>query len=165
VQTQSEEICKLVEEIYERFHREHGLPRMHPVKFSIHHFTRQYRKLQGQAEAFRNSPALVITEQHFVIKKFFITLVSRARSIFEECDNSARLWTRAVLAPIHTQIQEHKVMIDRRLENLDKLRNNHASLGDRIMEMKQEQLDLQKKANVVNNIMNNLKTPPSATRH
>lgn len=166
VDAQAQKICALVDEIYLRFHEEHGLPRMHPVKFQVKNFTRQFRRLHSEAEAFRNSPAMLMSEQHFVIKKFFINLVSRARGIFEESNNASRVWAKAVLTPIHTQIREHKIMIDRRLENLGKIRSNHANLGERVHEMEQQLRDARQKQAVVHNILSNLseeETP--VTRH
>ncbi len=157
VESQSRKICELVEEIYDRFHTEHGLPRMQPVRFSVEPYLRQFANLRREAEEFRNSPALVMTEQHFVVKKFFITMVSRARNIFHDCNNAARNWTKAVLTPIYSQIQEHKIMIDRRLENLQKIRSNHASLGERVESIERELRELEEKSEVMENILNSLR--------
>jgi len=167
IQGQSDRIVDLVEDIYTRFHRDHGLPRMHPVKLSMKNFVRQFRLLYSEADAYRNSPAMMVVEQHYVIRKFFITLVSRARAIFEESNNSARMWAKAVLTPIHTQIQEHKIMIDRRLENLEKIRNNHLTLGERMRTMEKELKELQQRHAVVQNIFESLDDPDDAevTRH
>ena len=102
---------------------------------------------------------MLATEQHYVMKKFFVTLVSRARLIFHDCNGSARSWAKAVLTPIYTQIQEHKRMIDRRLENLEKLRSNHASLGDRVKDIEKEVSSLRQQADVFDGIMKNIYLP------
>lgn len=159
VEQKSEEIRHLVEDIYARFHSEHGLPRMQPAKFAASTFRRRYQLLYDEAERFRNSPAMIVTEQHFVVKKFFITMVSRARAVFQDCNASARNWAKAVLNPIYTQIQEHKVMIDRRLENLEKLRGNHASLGDRVRDIERERHSLDQQAAVIDSILRGIEYP------
>ena len=156
VEARSQKICELVDDIYDRFHTEHGLPRLQPVRFSVENYIRQFASLRREAEEFRNSPSMLVTEQHFVIKKFFITLVSRAREIFQDCNNAARNWTKAVLTPIYTQIQEHKIMIDRRLDNLEKIRGNHASLGDKVVELENELRELEQKSSMIENILLNL---------
>ena len=156
VEAQAEEIRALVEKIYNKFHKDHGLPRTDPAKFSASTFMRKYQGLYTEAEAFRNSPSMLVTEQHYVTKKFFITLVSRARIIFQDCNLSALNWAKSVLTPIYTQIQEHKIMIDRRLENLEKLRGNQAVLSERMAEIKEEMDSLTQQADLIDGILGNI---------
>jgi len=156
VQTHANRIYDLATRIYRQFHEKHNLPRMHPARFSVSSYVEQFNQLHEDAEKFRNSPAMLMTEQHFVIKKFFITQVSRARVVFEECNRATRSWTKAVLNPIQTQIQEHRVMIDRRLENLNKLKSNHATLGERIESREEELRDLKQKFAMIDDIVTNL---------
>ncbi len=161
VERQAEEIRSLVEKIYDKFHHDHGLPRTNPAKFSASAFMKKYQALYAEAEAFRNSPSMLVTEQHYVTKKFFITLVSRARIIFQDCNLSALNWAKAVLTPIYTQIQEHKTMIDRRLENLEKMRGNQAVLSERVAEIEEEMTSLQQQAMLIDDILGNIVSPQS----
>jgi hypothetical protein len=132
VNKQSQQIKGLVEAIYTKFHTEHGLAKIRPVNFSLLPYRSALARLQEEAEAFRNSPVMVMTEQHFVVKKFFITLVSRARTVFDECNTGAKAWSKAIMTPILSQIREHKTLMERRLENLKKIQDNLDSLGERI---------------------------------
>ena len=157
VEEQAEEIRSLVEKIYDKFHRDHGLPRITPEKFSATTFRHKYQGLYREAEAFRNSPAMLVTEQHYVTKKFFITLVSRARIIFQDCNLSALNWAKSILTPIYTQIQEHRTMIDRRLANLEKMRGNHAVLSERVEEIEKEMKGLRAQATLIDDILGNIK--------
>jgi len=47
-------------------------------------------------------------------------------------------------------------MINRRLENLDKLKGNHASLGERLQELEQKLATLQGHRKVINDLVQNL---------
>src|SRR5690606_7817582 len=107
---QAERMACLVAEAYEHFHREHGLAAIRPTPFSLVPFRSQLERLRSEAEAFRRSPIMVMTEQHFVIKKFFITLASRARLVFQECNAAARNWSKAIMTPILVQLREHKLL-------------------------------------------------------
>lgn len=156
VETQTEEIRTLVKNIYTRFHRIHGMPKMQPARFSAKHFMIQYNALYEEAENFRKSPAMIMTEQHYVMKKFFITLVSRGRVIFLDCNKSVHNWAKAVLIPIYTQIEEHKTAIDRRLVNLDRLRSNYASLNDRKSDIEKVLYDVQKQGALMDSILTSI---------
>ena len=156
VDRQAAKIRTLVEQIYERFHREHGLVKITPERFSVQPYTEAFDQLEHEATAFRNSARLVMTEQSFIVRSFFITLASRAREIFSESNLATRNWSKSILTPIYSQIQEHKIMIDRRLENLDKLKVNHASLESRIEASATEIRELRQHLAMVDNILQKL---------
>ncbi len=155
-EAQSRSICVMVDAIYDRFHKLFGLPKVKTVRFSVASFLLQFDRLHSEAEAFRKSPSMLVKEQHFVIKKFFITLVSRARLIFQDADTSARNWAKAVLRPIHAQIQEHKNMIERRLSNLHRLRGNHSNLAIQVKETEAMLENLREEAKMIDNILHHL---------
>jgi hypothetical protein len=135
VNKQSYQIKSLLEAVYQKFHTEHGLPRLKPASFSLLRHRSNLQKLHDEAEAFRNSAAFVVTEEHFLINKFFITMVSRAREIFSECGAEATAWSKAMMTPIMNQLREHRMMMEKRIENLKKIQENLDSLGSRIAEL------------------------------
>jgi hypothetical protein len=135
VNKQSYQIKSLLEAVYQKFHTEHGLPRLKPASFSLLRHRSNLQKLHDEAEAFRNSATFVVTEEHFLINKFFITMVSRAREIFSECGAEATAWSKAMMTPIMNQLREHRMMMEKRIENLKKIQENLDSLGSRIAEL------------------------------
>jgi hypothetical protein len=147
VNKQAHQIKGLVEAVYNKFHTEHGLPKAKPAAFSVLSYRSRLHKLYDDAEAFRNSPIMVMTEEHFVISKFFITLVSQARELFADCNAEAERWSKAIMLPIMNQLREHKVMMEKRLENLKKIQANLDSLGARVAELEatRDQLRMQQK--------------------
>ncbi len=161
VNRETRQIRSLVESVYDKFHRDHGLAKMRPAAFSVLTFRSEMQRLYSEAEQFRNSPAMVMTEQHFVIKKFFITLVSRAREVFHECNRSTKAWAKFILTPIYTQIQEHKIMIDRRLENLEKIQRNHSQLAERVKELEALTAELEAQQQATERMLAQLRPPPA----
>jgi hypothetical protein len=135
VNKQAHHVKQLLEAAYCKFHTEHGLTKIRPVDFSLLAYRSEFQRLREDAEAFRNSPILLMTESHFVIKKFFITLVSRARGIFDDCNQAANTWSRSIMAPILDQLQEHKIQLTRRLDDLKKIQDNLDNLDKRIAEL------------------------------
>jgi predicted GTPase len=162
VSKDADELRHLVESVYDTFHRDHGLTRIRPGSFSLLRFRSDLQRLQADAEAFRNSAALLMSEQHFVIKKFFITMVSRARQLFSDCNGATRAWSKSILTPIYTQIQEHKATIDRRIENLEKIQSNHSNLNVRIEELEQQAAELENQRTQIQALMERIYTPSPA---
>ncbi|MFL6651354.1 MAG: dynamin family protein [Sulfurifustaceae bacterium] len=159
---QAEQIVGLVGAIYHRFHTEHGFADLRPTSFSLAPFRAQLQCLYDEAEAFRKSPVMVMTEQHFVIKRFFITLASRARVLFTDCNGAARDWSKAIMAPILTQVREHKVMMDRRLDNLKRVHENLDNLSGRVADLESTKLNLENQLVVIDNMLRKIHQPLGA---
>ena len=156
---QAQQVRSLVQAIYGKFHSEHGLAKIKPANFSLLPYRSQLQKLYEEAEAFRNSPMMVITEQHFVVQKFFVTLVGRAREIFSEGSAGARAWSKAIMAPILSQVREHKILMEQRLENLKKVHENSDSLNDRIAELESSRQNLENQQLVIRNMLRKINQP------
>ncbi len=159
VNKQTHQIKGLADAIYKKFDAEHGVARLKPVGFSVLSYRSDLQRLQDEAEVFRTSPIMLMTEQHFVIKKFFITLVSRARGIFEECNGGAKAWSKAVMAPMMSQIREHKTLMERRLQNLKRVRDNLDNLGERITELEAARQMLQNQQRTTRAMLEKINLP------
>jgi len=160
VNKQTHQIKGMLESAYQKFHTEHGLPKMKPAPFSLLTYRSRLQKLHDEAEAFRNSMVLVVTEEHFVISKFFITLVSRAREIFSECNTNAAAWSKAIMAPIMNQLREHKQLMEKRLDNLKKIQSNLDNLGSRIAELETTRDQLKKQQEAIGRMLERIHHPP-----
>jgi hypothetical protein len=156
---QTQQIRSLVQAIYSKFHSEHGLAKIKPANFSLLPFRSQLQKLYEEAEAFRNSPMMLLIEQHFVVQKFFVTLVGRAREIFFDCEAAARGWSKAIMAPILSQVREHKILMDQRLESLKKVHENFDNLKDRIAELESSRQNLENQQLVIRNMLRKINQP------
>jgi len=156
---QALQVRQLVQAVYTKFHIDHGLAKSRPNAFSLLPYRSQLQRLYDEAEAFRNSPSMVMTEQHFVIKKFFITLVSRARQVFNDCNRGGQAWARAILAPVLVQVKEHKLMMERRLESLKKVHENHDNLAIRLAECQERRQALENQLAVINKMLRKLDPP------
>lgn len=156
---QAQQIVGLVNAIYNKFHADHGLARIKPAEFSLAPFRSQIQRLYDEADAFRKSPVMVMTEQHFVIKKFFITLASRARLVYAECNAAARDWGKAIMAPILAQVREHKIMMDHRLENLKRVHENLDNVTGRIADVEATKQNLENQLMIIRNMMRKIGQP------
>lgn len=156
----TERIKGLVEAIYKQFEVGHGLAKLKLKSFELRPYHKEFKRLYKEGEAFRNSTAMVMTEQHFVVKRFFITLVSRARQVFEENNKGAEAWGKAIMGPVFAQIREHKLMMDQRIENLKKIHKNLNNLNERIAELEATKEKLENQQHIALSVLPNVRQRP-----
>jgi len=149
----TQEIRSLVQAIYNKFHADHGFAMQKPLNFSLLEQQAKLQALYNEAETFRKSPVMVMTEQHFVIKKFFITLVSRTRELFTQCNQVTDKWSKAVLAPIMSQVREHKIMLDQRVESLKKIHGNLNNLNARVQSLETSRDTIRQQLSTIDEMM------------
>ncbi|MCK5359165.1 MAG: hypothetical protein KAJ95_00990, partial [Gammaproteobacteria bacterium] len=149
----SVKLSGLVDRIYKEFKTRHKLEMAQPPQFDIEPFIEDFVHLRQDGEQFRDSMMLVVTEQHFVIKRFFITMASRARRILDETNFALRAWSKAILQPISTQIEDHKDQIGRRLSNIEKLKSNHSNLEQRVSNIEKQITELRDKTMTLQRIL------------
>ncbi|MFU8836709.1 MAG: dynamin family protein [Thiohalomonadaceae bacterium] len=155
----ADQMNRLVSTVYHKFQAEHDIKGIEPVLFDIKQYMAEMDKLYHEAEAFRNSPVTTMTEQTFVVKKFFISLVSHARNIFFKAHRDAEGWSKAVMSPLVKQIKDHKEQMDNRLDNLRKINESRDTLESRIEELKRNALVLKKQHQEVSAILKVINRP------
>jgi len=138
VEERTEQLRLLVEKVYRLFHQQYGLPMLEPESFKAVSFFDQFRVLNQEVELYQSSPGMLLSEQHFVIKKFFIQLVSRARFIYQTLNTSVKQWARSMLGPLYQQISQHHEIIERRLFNLQQLQHDRQQVELRITETRSQ---------------------------
>ncbi len=149
----------LLQTIYREFHKEHGLTEAKPKFFSMAKYKRDLERLYHEAEAYRKSPVTTMTEQSFVIKKFFISMVSHARNTFFQAHQEAEAWGKAAMAPLVSRIKEHKHQMEKRLESLRKINESRDTLQNRVAELEKIAKKLKTQLDDINQLMVTLNKP------
>jgi hypothetical protein len=155
----AEALKREVGSIYERLHAEYGFTRLQPAQLALLPYIIEFKRLEEKAEAFRNSPFTVMTEQRFVIKKFFITLVSQSRHLFDECNKSAKAWFQALVNPLYIQLRDHRAAIDGQLDNLRKVHKNMDTLGAHIAELEARKQEVTDQLRLLEGLLERIQRP------
>ncbi|MCW8987358.1 MAG: hypothetical protein OQK75_06760, partial [Gammaproteobacteria bacterium] len=132
---QADKVNMLLQTIYRTFNQEHGLTDVKPKLFSMGKYRRDLERLSNEAEAYRSSAKMAATEQAFVVKKFFISMVSHARNTFFQAHQEVEAWGKAGMAPLVARIKEHRNQMEKRLESLRKINESRDTLQTRITEL------------------------------
>lgn len=145
ISRQAQELVEMGEALYLLFHTQHGFEQRKPDMLDLTDFHQAMLALQGSADEFCADPVNVMTEKHFLIRKFFYTLAAQVRAQFEQARHAAELWLKGLLAPLKLQIAEHKVQLDQRTEalmnvhkDMDSLQKNMAALDAQLASLQDD---------------------------
>ncbi len=162
VNRQSDETFKLVQVIYKKFHEDYGLRMTPPRTFPVKRYIDELDQLYLKAEEFRNSSMTTMSEQSFVVKKFFISLVSHARNIFMQANKEADGWLKEIVNPLVGQIQDKRNSIEQHMKTLSKIRESKNNLETQVTELGESRERLRRQSQSLEGLRNTLRnsTPP-----
>lgn len=138
----AEQVTQAVASIYRKFHEENEMPHMKVPDFSLLGHVANLEELYHRAEEFRDSPVTTMTEQSYVVKNFFISLVTHAREIFVSAHRDAEMWVSNALNPLISYIEENKSLLEKRMETLCKINDSSENLGYQVKELEDKAASL-----------------------
>ncbi len=162
---QAELTNRRVKSIYSRFYHENGHTHIKPKLFSIHVYQQEIQLLYQEAEEYRNSVYATMTEQSFVIKKFFISLVSRARNIYFQLNKDADNWGKQALSPLIRQVKIHKQDLKNRLEQLKLANSSRETITEQVTKLQQQASEQHENLKEINAMLNIINQPMPGARN
>ena len=159
---QADQTYKLVQSIYKKFQDEHGLQIKMPPPFPMKEYEEELKQLHTKGEEFRNSTLTTVSEQSFVVKKFFITLVSHARNVFVKAHREADSWLKEMINPLVAQIQEKRDNIEQHMDTLNKIKESKNSLDGKVTNLEGRRNAIASQVDELKNMRDTLKNsiPP-----
>lgn len=131
-----DEIKKMMEAMYTKFSREHGLREFQIPPFSTLHHQKELSKLErAYKEQFNTLFNMLANEKTTLTSKFFSTLASRVITVFEIVNRDVENWLKSVSAPMEAQVREHQILLRRRLESIKRIYQSTDSLDERLVEL------------------------------
>ncbi len=135
-------IKQLLNTAYQRFHDVHGLETLDPPLLDLGRYRGRLDELMVSTQEFCADPMNIMLEKRFMIKKFYIGLVTQARIVFQQVRLESETWLRLTLDPIVLRIKEHKTQLEHRLENITKVHANLDSIQERSQSVSREMVQL-----------------------
>ena len=133
---QIDEIKKMMDVMYDKFSKEHGLRKSEPPAFSTLRYQKELAKLErAYKEQFNTTFNMIANEKMTLTTKFFETLASRVIHVYEVANRDVENWLKAVIAPMESQVREHQLQLRRRLESIKRIYKATDTLEDRILEL------------------------------
>jgi hypothetical protein len=92
-------------------------------------------------------------------------MVTRAQVLFDQLREAFDGWIRDTLQPLADEIQEHKAVMETRLENLQRVGRSKDALQQRIDDVQAQYVALAQDLTALRNIHNALHHDPSGESH
>jgi len=156
---QAELMRRLIRGIYRRFQTDHDFPALQPAMFSISKYQVDLGLLHQEAEVFRNSTLTTMTEKHFVVQRYFRTIVDRAHRIFRDAQRDSRDWLEHALDPLTIEVKEYRGTISQQLHDLKHASQSRKTIQQRVLLMEREAKRLQIQLSSLQNVHQALSNP------
>ena len=138
------ETRNFVDKVYKDFHDKYGFANLTPPPLNLEKHILAMKGLKQTTEKFCRDPVNVMTEKHFLVRRFYNGLVSEARDVFQDVRKDLEVWLKNALTPISTQLKEHQGLLERRVDNLRKLSGDLSSLQERLHQLEGQKMTLGK---------------------
>jgi len=145
------EIHDMMEAMYTRFAKEHGLEPFTPPPFSMLKYQKEIDRLERAYNVHFNTLWNMVSKAKFTLmKRFFETIAIRVKHVYDIANRDLESWLKAVMAPLETQVREHHMQLRRRLESVKRIHRASDELEERIAELEQAEAGIRAQNNALN---------------
>ena len=130
------EIQTMMAAMYRKFSEEHGLAAVSPPSHNLHKYRKEIARLERMFdERFNTIFRMLTLKQSSITARFFETLAREVVGVFEFANRETEAWLKALIAPMETQVREHKSQLKRRIESVSRIHAATETLDERIQEL------------------------------
>ncbi len=138
---QTAETHEMMQAMYQRFAKEHGIEPFTPPPFSMLKYQKEVERLERAYNVHFNTLWNMVSKAKFTLmKRFFETIAIRVKHVFDIATRDLESWLKAVMAPLETQVREHHLQLRRRLESVKRIHRASDELEERIGELEQAEV-------------------------
>ncbi|MCB1788174.1 MAG: dynamin family protein [Chromatiaceae bacterium] len=140
---QTQAMRRLLRTLYRRFEGERRTATTHPPMYSLIKHQVDLGLLEQEAEVFRKSARTTLTEQHFVTKRYFSTIVQRARQAIAAAYAEADDWSKTAMEPLFNEVKEYRDGLAEEIQHLRDAAESRRTVQQRLTRLKRDQARLQ----------------------
>ena len=137
------EISAMMESMYRKFSAEHGLSLSIPMPFSLNKYKREIDAIEEAYARQFGTTTLIMSSRNAIMERFFDSIASRVRRSYRAANADVEAWLKVVMAPLESQIRQHKDQLKHRFASIQRIHDATDSLEQKIssFESTQEELD------------------------
>ncbi len=134
--TQSGEIHRMMCAMYDKLSRDYGLEPFAPNPYSMVKYQKEIDRLERAYNVHFNTLWNMASNVKFsLMRKFFDTVATRLRHIYDIANRDADNWVRSVILPMETQVRERQAQLKRRLDSVKRIHSASSDLETRMSEL------------------------------
>lgn len=153
IKLEADAIKEHADDLYHLFWSKHSFEKSEAVELDMSGFITKMQSLAKITDAFCTAPINVLTEKHFLIRKFYLGLGVQIQSNFEQAHLNCNHWLNTVISELKTQINSHKDSLDKRAESLMESHNNSEKLHKNLEQAEKEFTSLQQQSSQLDAIL------------
>lgn len=127
-----EEIQQMMTVMYRKFSSEHGLALTTPMAFSMEKYQQELMLIESIYQKQFGASALLTTSRMVLMQQFFDSIVSRVKLSYQQANRDVDAWLKVIMAPLETQIREHRDQMKNRLQSVQRIHVAIGSLEEKI---------------------------------
>ena len=139
----TDEIGEMMSVMYRKFSTEHGLALSTPMPFSLDKYRQEIAMIEGVYQRQFGTAVVMTTRQVVLMQKFFDSIASRVKQSFLQANRDVEAWLKVVMAPLETQIREHKKQLKQRMQSMERIHLATDSLDEKVQAFEQMQAGLE----------------------
>jgi hypothetical protein len=142
-----DEITEMMTVMYRKFSTEHGLALSTPMPFSLQKYAQELTMIEGIYHKQFSAAAMMTMSQVALMQKFYDSIASRVKHSFLLANRDVEAWLKVVMAPLESQIREHKRQLRQRRESIERIHVATDDLEEKVttLEHLQGELEAQKR--------------------
>jgi hypothetical protein len=129
------EIHAMMTGMYRKFSEEYGLAAVSPPSHNLHKYRKEIVRLEALFEERFNALRMLTVAQDRLTARFFDSLVREVVQVFDLANSATEAWLKGLIAPMETQVREHKAQLKRRLDSVSRIHAATQTLDERIDEL------------------------------
>jgi hypothetical protein len=151
------EVGTLMSAMYKSFASQHGLSLGSPILFSMKRYFAELDRIEELQRRHFGAASLVTTEKWALMRRFFESVASRIKALYEKLNRDIQAWLRAVMAPIEGQIREHQEQLKRRLDAVRRVIDANGSLDERIEVLERMRAEVEQRTAVADELVGQIR--------
>ncbi|MEN3274503.1 MAG: hypothetical protein V7631_293 [Massilia sp.] len=137
------EIGAMMEAMLRGFAAEHGLTLSPPMPLSLTRYREEIDAIEALYARQFGTATLLMTSRATLLERFFDSIASRVRRTFRAANADAEAWLKVIMAPLETQIRQHKEQLRHRLASIQRIHDATDSLEQKIAAFETTQMELE----------------------
>jgi len=132
---QADEIASLCENITRDFEKDHGISNFRVRRLRLEKFQHEISRLEAKHSDLKATRTLFFREQMSITNRFYESVCSASRKIFEGALRDANNWNNNLMVPMETYVREHHTQLRRRLESVKRIHKASDTVETRLKEL------------------------------